>query len=52
VNEIDESLTNIDSVPDPTDSAKIAAFLAEGKFFQGGNAQMLHKLLQITAGER
>lgn len=50
VNEVDEGLKNVENVP--SDPVGVKNFLAEGKFFQGGNAQMLHKLLQITAGDR
>ena len=50
VNESDEGLKNVENVP--SDSRGVREFLAEGKFFQGGNAQMLHKLLQISAGDR
>jgi len=50
VSEIDEGLENVDAVPgDPTG---VTDFLAKGKIFQGGNAQKLHKLLQITNGDR
>jgi HAD superfamily 5'-nucleotidase-like hydrolase len=47
VNPTDESLINIDSIPDNTDE-----FLKQGKLFQGGNAQLLHKLLQLKSGDR
>ena len=50
VNDSDEGLKNVENVP--SDSRGVREFLAEGKFFQGGNAQMLHKLLQISAGDR
>lgn len=50
VNEVDEGLKNVENVPSESNAVK--EFLAEGKFFQGGNAQMLHKLLGITAGDR
>ena len=45
-----ESLAPVDAVPN--DQAAVHSFLAQGKFFQGGNAQQLHKLLQITSGDR
>ena len=44
------SLQNVDSIP--SRSADVDRFLAEGKFFQGGNAQMLQKLLKLSAGDR
>ncbi len=44
------TLQNVDSVP--SQSAEVDKFLAEGKFFQGGNAQMLQKLLKLSAGDR
>ena len=50
VDELDEGLKNVENVP--SDSTGVKVFLEEGKFFQGGNAQMLHKLLQISAGDR
>ena len=46
----DGTLQNIDGVP--TESTAVDQFLAEGKFFQGGNAQMLMKMLKLTAGDR
>jgi hypothetical protein len=30
----------------------VASFLAQGKLFQGGNAHMLHRLLQVNSGDR
>ena len=44
------TLQNVDSVP--SRSADVDTFLAEGKYFQGGNAQMLQKLLKLSAGDR
>jgi hypothetical protein len=43
-------LTNIDAMP--SEGPAIEKFLAEGKIFQGGNAQILHKLLQLSAGDK
>ena len=43
-------LENIDSIPQ--EAEKVAQFLNKGKCFQGGNAQVLHHLLQISSGDR
>ena len=43
-------LENIDSIP--RTPAEVETFISRGKCFQGGNAQMLHQLLQISSGDR
>ena len=43
-------LQNVDSLPVTENDAR--DFLAQGKFFQGGNAPTLHKLLGLTSGDR
>jgi HAD superfamily 5'-nucleotidase-like hydrolase len=64
----DESLTNVDSLPESNslsspssvggiggsskDSKTMEDFLRQGKTFQGGNAHMLHSLLQIKSSDR
>ena len=45
-----ESLVNVEMIPQQ--SHDIEEFLREGKIFQGGNAQFLHKLLSLTSGNR
>ena len=50
INPIDESLTNIDSIP--VRKEQVDAFLKQGKLFQGGNAPILHKLLQLKSADR
>jgi hypothetical protein len=42
-------LENIDNIPAPD---MVDAFLAAGKVFQGGNAQILHTLLKLSSGDR
>jgi len=46
----DGALLNVDSVPSEPDA--VDSFLADCKFFQGGNAHMLMKMLKLTAGDR
>lgn len=50
VNPENESLINVDSIP--VEKEEVDAFLKEGKLFQGGNAQILHKLLQLKSADR
>lgn len=45
-----ESLVNVELVPrTPQD---VEEFLQQGKIFQGGNAQALHKMLSLSSGDR
>lgn len=43
-------LQNVENLPRTEMDAR--EFLAEGKYFQGGNAATLHKLLGLTSGDR
>ena len=45
-----EALKTVDTLPSSADGLK--AFLQIGKIFQGGNAKLLHQLLQISSGDR
>ena len=45
-----ESLGNVELVPSAPREVK--KFLKEGKIFQGGNAQALHKMLSLSSGDR
>jgi len=45
-----ETMSNVDVLPQS--KAEVSAFLNEGKLFQGGNAQILQNLLQITSGDK
>ena len=47
---VPESLVNVEIIPQQPQH--VAKFLSEGKIFQGGNAQFLHKLLSLTSGDR
>lgn len=49
VNADNQRLENIDKFPEKNE---INEFLAKGKLFQGGNAPMLHKLLQLKHPDR
>lgn len=44
------ALQNIE-IPVPQHPAEVHEFLERGKFFQGGNAQLLHRLLTLPAGD-
>ena len=44
------ALQNVENLPRTESDAKV--FLAQGKFFQGGNAATLHKLLNMASGDR
>jgi hypothetical protein len=50
VNPVDDSISNVDSIPYEKD--EVDAFLKEGKLFQGGNFQILHKLLMLKSADR
>jgi len=50
-NTVGITMTNVEDAM-PRNEAEAKAFLRVGKCFQGGNAQMLHKLLHIPAGDR
>ena len=45
-----ESLVNVEVIPQQPQ--QVEKFLSEGKIFQGGNAQFLHKLLSLSSGDR
>jgi 5'-nucleotidase len=45
-----ESLSNVEMIPSLP--SQVEAFLEEGKIFQGGNAQYLHKMLSLKSGDR
>lgn len=50
VNHTTEALSHVDHIP--TDGAGAREFLERGKIFQGGNAHMLHKIIQASSGDR
>lgn len=50
VDPVDESLQNIETFPETPN--EVDSFLSRGKTFQGGHAQLLHKLLQVSSGDR
>lgn len=50
INQYNECLENIDNFPLSVEESR--TFLSAGKLFQGGNAVMLHKLLQIKSSDR
>ena len=47
---VPENLINVEIIPQQPQH--VETFLREGKIFQGGNAQFLHKLLSLTSGDR
>ena len=50
--EKDEYEADSDSISGSGSGDAVGAFLRQGKVFQGGNAPALHRLLQLSAGDR